>query len=46
MSSVLLTTYMVVLSGYLIHGAYRAYHGVDASSVQGISLSASTEHIT
>ena len=45
LNSVLLTTYMVILSGYLIHGAYRAYHGIDAASVQSISLSASTEQI-
>ena len=45
MHSVILTGYMLVLTGYLIHGAYRAYHGIDASAVESISLSASTEHI-
>jgi hypothetical protein len=45
LNSVILTAYMVILSGYLIHGAYRAYHGVDARAVQNISLGASTEHI-
>lgn len=45
LNSVILTAYMVILSGYLIHGAYRAYHGVDAASVQSMSLSASTEQI-
>ncbi len=45
LNSVILTAYMLILSGYLIHGAYRAYHGVDAASVQSMSLTASTEQI-
>jgi hypothetical protein len=45
LNSVILTAYMVILSGYLIHGAYRAYHGVDAAAVKSLSLSTSTEQV-
>jgi hypothetical protein len=45
LNSVILTAYMVILSGYLIHGAYRAYHGVDAREVRSLSVNTQTEQI-
>lgn len=44
--SVILTVMMTVLSLVLIHGAYRAYHGVDASTIRTLSLDIENEHIS
>jgi hypothetical protein len=43
--SVILTLMMVTLSALLIHGAYRAYHGIDARTIQTFALDMSSEHI-
>lgn len=32
--SVILTIFMTILSFFLLHGAYRAYHGIDAATSQ------------
>ena len=45
LNSVILTVFMIVLSGVLVHGAYRAYHGIDARVMHGISLDTSSERI-
>lgn len=44
--SVILTLMMMVLSGLLIHGAYRAYHGIDARAIRTLSLDIENEHVS
>lgn len=43
--SVILTLMMIVLSALLIHGAYRAYHGIDARAIHTLTLDVSNEHV-
>lgn len=43
--SVILTGMMSVLCGLLIHGAYRAYHGIDARAIHTLTLDVANEHI-